>query len=75
MPIETINLSEPKYAHYLRVFAKQDWVLCLGAGICKGILPDWFELTLRLVNSTFKTKWTDKEFKEITNTVGFSLDS
>lgn len=75
MPIETINLSEPKFNNYLRCFTNQSWILCLGAGICRGILPDWFELTLRLVNSTYQTKWTKEEFTEISNKVSFSLDS
>jgi hypothetical protein len=75
MPIETINLSEPKFKNYLRSFTNQSWILCLGAGICRGILPDWFGLTLRLVNSTYQTEWTNVEFKEITNKVSFSLDS
>lgn len=75
MPIETIDLTETKFINYLRGFSTQNWILCLGAGICKGILPDWNELTLRLVNATFDTNWTNKEFKENTNNVGFSLDS
>lgn len=75
MPIETIDLSEQKFNNYLRGFTNQSWILCLGAGICNGILPDWNELTLRLVNSTFNNNWTKEEFKEITIKVGFSLDS
>lgn len=75
MPIETIDLTETKFKNYLRSFTNQNWILCLGAGICNGILPDWNELTLRLVNSTFQTNWTKEEFKENTKNVGFSLDS
>jgi hypothetical protein len=75
MSIETIHLSESKYQNYLRSFTNQNWILCLGAGICRGILPDWFELTLNLANSTFEKKWTKDEFQEITSEVGFSLDS
>ena len=73
MSIETIHLSEPKYQNYLRSFTNQNWILCLGAGICRGILPDWFELTLNLANSTFEKKWTKDEFQEITSEVSFSL--
>lgn len=72
MPIETINLSEPKFQNYLR---NNGWVLCVGAGICRGILPDWFELTRNLVNSSFTKNWTSTEFKAITDETGFSLDS
>lgn len=74
MPIETIDLSEPKFNNYLRCFTNQSWILCLGAGICNGILPGWNELTLRLVNKTFDTSWTEEDFKKYSNTVGFSLD-
>ncbi|MEY3499228.1 MAG: hypothetical protein RL308_897 [Bacteroidota bacterium] len=75
MPIETIHLDEGKYLNYLRSFTNQNWVLCLGAGVCRGILPDWYNLTLKLVNSVFKKNWTSDEFKKISDEVGFSLDS
>lgn len=75
MPIDTINLKEDKFKNYLRSFTSQSWVLCLGAGVCRGILPDWFELTLRLSNTTFHNHWTKDEFNAITKEVGFSLDS
>jgi hypothetical protein len=75
MPIETINLRDDKYLNYLKSFTNQNWVLCLGAGVCRGILPDWYNLTLKLVNVVFKKSWTNVEFKEVSNEVGFSLDS
>jgi len=75
MPIDTIELSESKYENYLRGFTNQNWILCLGAGICKGILPDWFDLTHNLVNSCFTKKWNRDDFKRISDEVGFSLDS
>ncbi len=75
MSIETIDLSEKKFDKYLRTFTQQEWTLCVGAGICKGILPDWFELTHNLVNDTFKKSWTKDEFKKVSDELGFSLDS
>lgn len=75
MPIDTINLTEKKFDNYLRQFSTTNWILCVGAGICKGILPDWFELTLNLVNQTFSKSWDKDEFKKISDEVGFSLDS
>lgn len=74
MPIETIELSDSKYFNYLRGFTNQNWILCVGAGICKGILPDWFDLTLNLVNTSFGSSWSRAEFKVIFDEVGFSLD-
>jgi hypothetical protein len=75
MPIETINLYEKKYEKYLKFFTKQNWTLCVGAGICKGILPDWFDLTHNLVNACFGKKWDRDEFKKKYDEVGFGLDS
>jgi len=75
MPTHTITLSEKKYENYLRQFPTTNWILCVGAGICKGILPDWFDLTLNLVNYTFGKSWDKKQFEEISKEVGFSLDS
>ena len=75
MPIETLQFDDPKYQNYLRSFSQQDWTLCIGAGVCKGILPDWNDLTHRLVNKCFSRSWTLAEFEEASKEVGFSLDS
>ena len=64
MSIETIHLSESKNQNYLRSFTNQNWTLCLGAGIFRGILLDWFELTLNLANSTFKKNGQKMNFKK-----------
>lgn len=52
----------------------QEWTLCLGAGINKGILPDWSDLTLNLVNQVFKFSWTKVDFEAKSKSVGFSYD-
>lgn len=75
MPIETIDLSDSKYDRYLRGFYGKDWTLCVGAGICRGILPDWAELTRRLTNKCFRTSWNSDEFRQKSSEIGFSLDS
>lgn len=75
MSITTIDLTEKKFDNYLRQFPNTSWILCVGAGICKGILPDWFDLTLNLINQTYGKKWDKIEFKKISDEVGFSLDS
>lgn len=71
MPKETINLSKDRFNNYMRRFTNQSWILCLGAGSYNGILPDWNELTLRLLNKTFNNNWTKEDFKEYSNSVGF----
>ncbi|KIA94742.1 hypothetical protein OC25_08750 [Pedobacter kyungheensis] len=67
----SININDKKYSSYLKNNA---WTLCLGAGICQGILPNWFELTRRVINSTFKYNWDAFTFKTITESIPFSLD-
>lgn len=74
MPTDTIELLHKNYEGHLNKI-HQDWTLCLGAGICKGILPDWFDLTNRIVNRCFGYSWDSKEFKKQTDLIGFSLDS
>jgi len=74
MPTQTIDLLHPNYNKSLTKI-HLDWTLCLGAGICKGILPDWFDLTNKLVNRCLGFSWNAKTFKEQTELVGFSLDS
>jgi hypothetical protein len=75
MPIETLDLTESKFENYLKSFTQQNWTLCVGAGICKGILPDWYNLTHSLVNKCFNKTWTAVEFEKASKEVGFSLDS
>lgn len=52
-----------------------NWTLCVGAGICKGILPDWYTLTNGIVNNIFGYTWDKDEFKAHTDEIGFSLES
>lgn len=75
MPIETIKLSESKYKKYLRGFPNTSWTLCLGAGICIGILPNWSDLTFNIIKSTFGNEMTREEFDKFHKDTGFSLDS
>ena len=76
MPSHTIKLDDEKYKKHISSMHKNNtWSLCVGAGICRDILPDWFELTRRIVNKTFDYSWDDKAFKKNSETVGFSLDA
>lgn len=61
-----------KFKGYL---SPRAWTLCLGAGISKGIVPDWFGLTHNVVNSAFRKNISLKEFSEAVNDSGWSLDS
>lgn len=75
MPSHTIDLNDKKYEkHISGKHENNTWSLCVGAGICRGILPDWFELTRRIVNKTFHYNWDKKKFEENSKAIGFSLD-
>jgi hypothetical protein len=51
------------------------WTVCLGAGASSQVVPSWIELTRRLTNRVFKTKYTDAEFKAAFFYQGWGLDS
>lgn len=55
--------------------SSQEWTLCLGAGVNKGILPDWSDLTLNMINKVFKFGWNKTEFENHNKNIGFSYDS
>lgn len=69
---DNIEIKSWKAFNYLN---NNNWTLCLGAGICAGILPNWMELTRNVTNEVFGYTWDWKEFKVKTDEVGFSLDS
>lgn len=75
MPSHTIHLDDKKYEKHISGMHKNNtWSLCVGAGICRGILPDWFELTRRIVNRIFEYNWDYDSFKKNSGLIGFSLD-
>jgi hypothetical protein len=51
------------------------WTLCLGAGISRGITPDWFDLTIDVVNSTFGANYDRAAFSKLVADSGWSLDA
>jgi len=51
------------------------WTLCLGAGLSRGIVPTWFDLTLDIVNATFGSKYDRTTFENFVANSGWSLDA
>lgn len=49
--------------------------ICIGAGICNSIMPDWKELTFDVLRETVNNSLTNSEFDEICKNLGWSLDS
>lgn len=51
-----------------------NWTLCVGAGISRGIVPTWNELTRRVVNKVFSANYTLDKFDDIVSNAGWGLD-
>lgn len=63
--------TNPRYRGQL---GSGQWTLCVGAGISRGIIPTWNELTRRVVNYSFSTNYLLTEFNEIVLQTGWGLD-
>lgn len=72
MPLRELNATA---ANFRGTLTSGKWTLCIGAGVSRGIVPTWDELTRRLVNDTFSTSFKVDEFKKECGEVGWSLDS
>jgi len=51
------------------------WSLCLGAGVCMGVLPSWRDLTRELLNATGDVSYTAEQFEKLTNATGWGFDA
>jgi hypothetical protein len=51
------------------------WVMVVGAGVCQGLLPTWYELTKRIYNICFKQNLDNTSFKIFFESSSFGLDS
>jgi hypothetical protein len=51
------------------------WSLCVGAGVSFGLVPTWQELTRRVVNDAFGTKYDDRQFQDVVQQTRWSLDA
>lgn len=67
LELETSNCKE--------ILKNKHYALCLGAGICHGIMPDWQELTFDILKATIDPALTTNEFDTICQKLGWSLDS
>lgn len=72
MPVKHLNAVDPKFRGHL---ASGKWTLCIGAGVSRGIVPTWEELTRRLVNETFGLTYSEIEFRKVVADSAWSLDS
>lgn len=67
-----IDITDIKNKGYLH---SNPWTLVVGAGICQGILPNWFDLTRKIFNKCFRENLDEKQFKVFIDKSSFSLDS
>jgi len=70
--LKAVESWSPKFRGYL---APESWTLCVGAGISRGIAPNWIDLTRMVVNESFDAKISESEFQNIVQGYGWSLDS
>ena len=72
MEIKDLDALNPQFRG---LASSGKWTLCIGAGVCRGIVPTWQELTRRLVNETFEASITEADFKKLVGDNSWSLDS
>lgn len=72
MPIKQLDALGQKFKGHL---ASGKWTLCIGAGVSRGIVPTWEELTRRLVNESFGLTLSEAEFRKLVTESAWSLDS
>src|SRR4051812_11990672 len=70
MPHTAFFGTDPKYRGILR---SEEWSLCLGAGVCTRILPDWPTLSLQVLNDC-GSRLDKHEFEQLKGT-GWGLDA
>lgn len=69
--MKILTAQDTKFRGHLSSSA---WTLCIGAGISRGIVPTWNELTRRVINAVFGSNYTLKEFDNIVAETGWGLD-
>lgn len=72
MAQSSFTADDINFKGYLR---GQGWCLCVGAGISKGMVPDWQQVTLRLLNKSFSASMTESEFEILRGQTSWTLDS
>ena len=72
MAVKEMHAEDVKFRGHL---SSGRWTLCIGAGVSRGIVPTWLELTRRLVNETFGTTYSEAEFSTEVANLSWSLDA
>ena len=72
MPNYSFDATDPQRRNLLK---SGEWALCVGAGICNPIMPDWATVTRRMLARAYGTPVDALEIETITKALGWSLDS
>ncbi len=51
------------------------WCLCIGAGVSKGLIPDWNDLAKRILRKSFNLQLRDHQFSSLRALTDWGLDS
>jgi hypothetical protein len=72
MPYEAFDAMDPARQNILKA---GDWSLCIGAGVCHGLMPDWSTITQRMLGRAYRSAVDSSEIKLLVDNLSWSLDS
>lgn len=72
MPTDAFDATDPLRRNLLK---PGEWALCVGAGICHGLMPDWATVTQHMISRAVGTPFSDDDLKQLIQGLGWSLDS
>ena len=67
-----IQATDPIHRNLL---AQHEWSLCVGAGICRNIMPDWASITRQMLGRASLTPFSSTDLQLLVQEFGWSLDS
>lgn len=70
--LKPVLCLDPKFRGH---FAENAWTLVVGAGISKGIVPDWQDLAIAVVRQAYGTALSEKDIQTVFKDSGWSMDS
>jgi len=72
MPTPAFDATDPTRRNMLK---NVDWALCIGAGVCHGLMPDWETVTRQMLGRAGDAPISAPELRDMIRELGWSLDS
>jgi hypothetical protein len=72
MAFAAFDAVDPRFRGVLK---GNTWTLCVGAGICMGVMPSWAHLTREVLNATMKVSLDEASFTELVRRTGWGFDA